>query len=114
MRYAWPDIANTGTVEHVNTGTVMYRQDERVTKVFVVLSGLVYVQSRVQGQDVLLGLRGRGWTLGCGAATLGIRHRVTATVLRDCVIRKIPVEEFHRLRRGSDECNLWLQNMQAR
>lgn len=106
-------LASVAGLTRPTPGAIVLRQGDRPEHVHVVVSGVVSVHSRVDGQVVLLGFCSRGAVLGSLEAVLNTRHLASVETLGECLLQTIAVKEFHRLRSSDGEWSLYLQHVQA-
>jgi CRP-like cAMP-binding protein len=81
---SWSDPVMRGCY---GPGRVLFTQGSRATSLFWIESGLVKVLHRhVDGEDVVVWIRGKGFLLGTPAAVLKKPHDVTAITITDCTV----------------------------
>jgi CRP/FNR family transcriptional regulator len=80
----------------VPSGTVLLEQGADPSSVFLLCQGLVKLTSiSPQGRESVLGLRSAGWYAGAVAALVHRPNVYSVKTLTDCVISRIPADEFH-------------------
>jgi CRP-like cAMP-binding protein len=111
----WPESKLMGPEQGVPAGTVLFRQNDAVRLLYLVILGCVKLTaSDDQGREVLVALRLPGWLLATAAAVLGLPHPVSAEALGPCEVRSIPVAQFRRLQKTDLAVVHWVQRMQSR
>jgi len=109
-----PWLAGLPTYRHeVGPGIVLYRQDQPVNSIYLVVSGIVQVVSRAREDEIPVAVRSAGSLLGGISAILGDSHIATAKTWTSCVLDCFDVAALHRLRRTDPAVGLWLQTVLA-
>ena len=81
------EIASRATEAHFDQGQIVFREDDPVTSVSVVVSGRVKVTQRSRsGAEVILRVRSKGEVLGGIGMMPGAFQFVTAQILEPCVL----------------------------
>jgi CRP/FNR family transcriptional regulator, cyclic AMP receptor protein len=76
-------------------GYVLATEGREAHQIIQIDSGLVkLVQAGPDGDDVVVGVRGRGWPLGLESATLRAAHQMSIVTLTECAVLAIDVGAF--------------------
>jgi CRP-like cAMP-binding protein len=88
----------------IKASTTLIKQDSHVKKVQLVQSGLVKLTHlNADGHENLIGLRSDGWYAGSASAVLGLPSVYSVHACTDCTIVEIPLSDFLRCLRSSQE-----------
>ena len=110
----WPEDRAMGHASPWPVGTVLYRQGDPVTSVFLVDDGLVLLSERHPHARTVAAVHGRTSILGSAGAVLTCRHAVTARTQTSCHGRCISVAALLLLIRTNPDVSQWLHRTQAR
>ena len=107
----WGDLHIVAYEPH----STLFRQGDPVRAVFVVFAGAIKtIRQEPNGEQVIVGVRRRGWVLGAAPALLGRPHAVTARTLVACECGYLTLSAFEVLIRTSLTFAQALQRMLAR
>jgi CRP-like cAMP-binding protein len=88
----------------VKASTTLIKQDSLVKKVQLLQSGLVKLTHlNADGHENLIGLRSDGWYAGSTSAVLGLPSVYSVHACTDCAVVEIPLGDFLRCLRSSQE-----------
>jgi CRP-like cAMP-binding protein len=88
----------------IKASTVLIKQDTQVKKVQLLQSGLVKLTHlNADGHENLIGLRSDGWYVGSTSAVLGLPSVYSVLACTDCTVVEIPMSDFLRCLRSSQE-----------
>ncbi len=88
----------------IKAGTTLVKQDMQVKKVQLLQSGLVKLTHlNADGHDNLIGLRSDGWYVGSTSAVMGLPSVYSVHACTDCSVVEIPMTDFLRCLRSSQE-----------
>jgi CRP/FNR family transcriptional regulator len=80
----------------VPSGTILLDQGSDPSSVFLLCQGLVKLTGiSPQGRESVLGLRSSGWYAGAVAALVHRPNVYSVKTVTECVISRIPADEFH-------------------
>jgi CRP/FNR family cyclic AMP-dependent transcriptional regulator len=92
------DLVGCGPVEPHPAATEIFHEDARADIVYLIERGLVKLsRTSPEGDETVIGLRGRYWFLGTPAVLLGIPYSITALTLTPSLLRAISAECLLRL-----------------
>jgi CRP/FNR family cyclic AMP-dependent transcriptional regulator len=98
--------ANSVTMEYPR-GTILYREGDRPSAVFVICSGRVKVSaSSREGRTMILRIADAGDVLGISSALTNADHEVTVEALEPCKARVLPLKFLHTLLREHGDASL--------
>jgi CRP-like cAMP-binding protein len=88
----------------IKSSTMLIKQDTQVKKVQLLQSGLVKLTHlNADGREHLIGLRSDGWYAGSTSAVLGLPSVYSVQACTDCTVAEIPLSDFLRCLRSSEE-----------
>jgi CRP/FNR family transcriptional regulator len=97
---AWAALYGVARSELYDVNTWLFHQGESPSYVFLVEHGLVkLVRVSEDGQESILGIRGRGVILGAESAIVQRPHPVSAITLTVCHLWRVPLNLFLALAR---------------
>lgn len=98
--------ANSVTIEYPR-GTVLFREGDRPSAVFVMCTGKVKVSaSSREGRTMILRIADAGDVLGISSALTGNDHEVTVEALEPVKARVLPLKFLHNLLREHGDASL--------
>ena len=89
--------------QDVTSGTVLFREGEQGSKLYVVKSGLVHITKKVQNHDVIVEVVGPGEFCGELALVHDGPRSTTALMARDGSVVAVEVKEFESMVQGNSE-----------
>jgi CRP-like cAMP-binding protein len=110
----WPENTGMGPLMSYREGDRIFVMGEPITHTCLLLSGVVKVCGSMDGRSGLVSFRTPGWMLGAAPAILGRPQVATITAMTTCNVRRLPIDDFHRLRQSDPRVSQWLQEMLAR
>jgi CRP/FNR family transcriptional regulator len=111
----WKAFVDLLPSQEYPAGTKLLQQGSSAHAVYFIERGLVKL-TRLEsaGEEVIVGLRFRGWLLGAASVILQEVYPVTATTLTDSHIRRIPAENFSRMVKTNGQLSWYLHQMHSR
>jgi CRP-like cAMP-binding protein len=91
----------------------LYRQDQTVSTIYRVVSGVVQIISRDRGVEIPVAIRSAGCVLGAISAVLGDRQIETAKTWTSSVLDCLDVATFLQRRRTDSRVAVWVQSLLA-
>jgi CRP/FNR family transcriptional regulator len=93
----------------------LFRQGAEVENLYFIETGLVkLVRSEENGSEMIVNVRNPGWLLGSAAAILGQRFPTTAVTLTPCLLRRLPVKDFHQLMKTNHDFSWYVHCVHSR
>lgn len=93
--------------------TVLAREGQRASTIYLIESGVVTLTRNRNGRDVLVGCRSRGYPIGAACAVHGSAHRMTVSAIGEIRAVPIPGNTIHDLRLRSLAVAAWLHTIFA-
>lgn len=87
-------LQDVGLIKEYRKGEIIYRQDQEVTALYVLLSGKVVTFTLVEGKEKQLDVLHRGKIFGIISMMTGSTHSVTARALFDTMVFEISKDNF--------------------
>jgi CRP-like cAMP-binding protein len=110
-----PEALFAGARATYPKGTVLLRQGDRVTWLYLIERGVIKMtRAQANGRELIVAFRSTGWLLGASAAILGEPAELAAECVCESDARPVPVGDFLRLQGRDPAVATWLQRMLAR
>jgi CRP-like cAMP-binding protein len=88
-------IQGLPAAEHVSSGTILAKQDEKPEFVRLIRSGIVKLTFLAEnGQEFVLGLRSEGWWMCSMQILLDVPNLFTVQAVTSCSVSNIPADDF--------------------
>jgi CRP-like cAMP-binding protein len=109
----WPLALSDRPLTRYRRDQVLYIEGETIRDVSLLQSGIVRVSVADRSHDVCVALRTPGWLIGATSAVTGSRHLSTVCAMSDCLVHRIPVDDFHQRRGLNTDLSSAIQQMFA-